>query len=297
MPALGPQQPIPGDFRSNDVISGSLSLARDRGTFRVTSLSSPASYSLVGREMYSILQFLAIYSRFKGTCGEMTSLPVIWGHVMSFPVTLVPPPASYSLVGSEMCSLCQFSALYSYFQVTSGQMTSLPCHFQSPEVAWRHFLSRNASCEVSLVGSEMYSIRVFGLQQQLPGDYHFLQVTALYELKRTQNSTYKPSQPLPGHFQSNDVTSGSLPIMKSRDVISCHTTNSCVLQTCRSSKVPKTRLTGHLQPLPGDFRSNDITSGSLPVMWGHVTSFPVTWWPPPASYSPLKVQTYPKHDL
>ena len=34
----------------------------------------------------------------------------------------------------------------------------------------------------------------------------------------------------------------------------------------------------------GDFRSN-VTSGSLPVTWGHVTPFPVTWLSSPASYS------------
>ena len=33
---------------------------------------------------------------------------------------------------------------------------------------------------------------------------------------------------------------------------------------------------GLLHPLPGDFRSNDVTSWSLPVTKGHVTSFPVT---------------------
>jgi len=39
-----------------------------------------------------------------------------------------------------MYSVCQFLAFYSQFQVTSGQMTSLPGHFWSPEVTW-HFLS------------------------------------------------------------------------------------------------------------------------------------------------------------
>ena len=53
---------------------------------------------------------------------------------MSFPVTWLPPPASYSLIGSEMYGIRQFSAFYSHFQVTSGQMTSLPGHFLSPEV-------------------------------------------------------------------------------------------------------------------------------------------------------------------
>jgi len=70
------------------------------------------------------------------------SLPVTWGHMTSFSVTWLPPPASYSLVGSEMYSIRQFSA-FSHFQVTSGQMTSLPSHFQSPEVTRRHFSSRD----------------------------------------------------------------------------------------------------------------------------------------------------------
>jgi len=80
-------------------------------------------------------------------------------------------------------------------------MTSLP----SREVTLHHFLSR---------------------------DGHLLRVTALEELKRTQNSTYR-----------------------------------------------------FLHPFPGDFRSNEVTSGSLPVMWGHATSFPVTRRPPPMSYT------------
>jgi len=41
-----------------------------------------------------------------------------------------------------MYSKCKFSAFYSHFQVTSGQMTLLG-HFRSPEVTWRHFLSRD----------------------------------------------------------------------------------------------------------------------------------------------------------
>jgi len=71
--------------------------------------------------------------------------------------------------------------------------------------------------------------------------------------------------------------------VRSDDVISCHVTDTCDLQPCRSWNVHKTRLTGLLQPLPGDFRSNDIPSGSLPVTWGDMTSFPVTLLPPPAS--------------
>jgi len=92
------------------------------------------------------------------------------------------------------------------------------------------------------------------------------------------------------------VTSGqtSLPShLRSRDVISCHVTASpCELQPCRKWNVQYTRVFGLLQPLPGDFRSNDVTSGSLPVTWGHMTSFSVPWLPPPASYSLVGSEMY-----
>jgi len=84
--------PLPGDFRSNDVTSGSLPVTR----------------------------------------GRVTSLPVTWL-----------PPAIYSLVGSEMYSIREFSAFHNHFQVTFGQITSLPGHFRSPLFTWRHFLSRD----------------------------------------------------------------------------------------------------------------------------------------------------------
>jgi len=105
-------------------------------------------------------------------------------------------------------------------------------------------------------------------------------------------------QPLPGDFRSNDVTSDHFRSREVVWVISSHVTaTSCKLQPCRSSNAPKTWFIGLLQPLPGDFRSNHVTSGSLPVTWDHVTSFPVTWQPSPASYRPVKPQTYPKLDL
>jgi len=86
--------------------------------------------------------------------------------------------------------------------------------------------------------------------------------------------------------------------VRSRDVISCHVTaTSCELQPCRSSNVPKTWRINLLQSLQNGFRSNDVPPGSLPVTWGHVSSFPVTWLPPAASYSPVGAQTYPKFDI
>ena len=59
-----------------------------------------------------------------------------------------------------------FSTFYSHFQVTSGHMTSLPNHFRSREVTRPHFLSREC---------------------------HLLRVTAVFELKHSQNPSFQPS--------------------------------------------------------------------------------------------------------
>ena len=73
------------------------------------------------------------------------------------------------------------------------------------------------------------------------------------------------------HFR---VTSGHL---RSRDVIFCHVSASSFEPLpCRKWNAQYTRVFNLLQPLPDDCRSNDVTSGSLLVTWGHVTSFPVT---------------------
>jgi len=187
-------------------------------------------------------------------------LSVTWGHVTSFTVTLLPPPVSYSLVSSEMYSTCEFLTFYSHFQATFGQMTSLPGNFQSLEVMWRHILSR---------------------------DGFFLRATALYEVKCTVYASFLPSIAtsmwLPVKLRHFQVTSDHL---SSHDVIFCHVTASlCELQPCRKWSVQYMGVFGLLHPLPGHFRSNDISFVSLQVTWGHVTSLPVTWLPPPASYS------------
>ena len=87
-------------------------------------------------------------------------------------------------------------------------------------------------------------------------------------------------QPLPGDFQSNDVTSSSL------TAITFHVTaTSCELQPCRGSNVRKTRVLGLLQPL-------QVTSGEMTSLPN--ASFPVTRLPTLASYSPVGAQTYTK---
>jgi len=141
-PVFGLLQPLQGDFRSNHVTSRHL---RSRDVISCHVTASSASYSLVGSDTHSIRvisPLQPLQGDFRSNDVTSGSLSVTWGHVTSFPVTWLPPPAIYSLVGSEMYSIHQFSA-FSHFQVTSGQMASLPGHFRLLEVTWRHFLSRD----------------------------------------------------------------------------------------------------------------------------------------------------------
>jgi len=200
------------------------------------------------------------------------SLAVTWGHVMWFLVPSLPPPMSYSLAGSEMYSILEFLTFYSHFQVTSGQMTSLTAHFRSPEVTWRYFLSR---------------------------DCILMRDTALWEVKCTVYGRFWPSTAtfwwLPGKWRHFWVTFGHL---RSRDVIH-FLTRDCLLYRATGLYVVKCTVHAFydLQPLPRHFRSSDVTSGSLPVTWDHITSFPVTWLPPPASYSFVGSEMYSIHEF
>jgi len=88
------------------------------------------------------------------------------------------------------------------------------------------------------------------------------------------------------HFQFTFDQMTSLPVTWGPWVIFCHVTaSSCEVQPGRRWNVQNTQAFGLLHPLPGNFRSNDVTSGTLPINWGHVTSFPVKWLLPLASYS------------
>ena len=105
-------------------------------------------------------------------------------------------------------------------------------------------------------------------------------------------------QPLPVDFRPNNATSGLLPVTWRHVRSFCHMiATSCELQLCRSSNVHKTRVFGLVQPFAGDIRWNDVPFGTLPVTWTHITSFLVTWLPPPASYSPVGAQLYPKPEF
>jgi len=141
-PVFGLLQPLPCDFRSNDVTSGHL-----RSHYVISCYVTASSGELQPCRKWNV-QYTPVFGLLQPLPGDLRSnyvtsgsFPVIWGHVTSLPVTWLPPPASCSLVGSEMYTICQFSVFYSFFQVTSGQMTSLPGHFRSPEITWRHFPS------------------------------------------------------------------------------------------------------------------------------------------------------------
>ena len=166
---FGVPQPLPGDFRSIDVITGWLPVTWGHViSFPVTWLPPPASYGTKRVQRYSEREFSAFCS-FEVSSSQMTSFPGDFRSVRSHDVVscYVPAlPASCSPVGAQTYTKREFCAFYSHFQVTYCQMTTLPSHFLSCEDKWHHFLSR---------------------------DCHLLRVAALYKLKRTQNATSRPS--------------------------------------------------------------------------------------------------------
>ena len=100
-----------------------------------------------------LLQPLQNYFRSNDiSCG---SLAVTSGHVTSFPVTSLKPPASYSRVGAQTYPKLDLYAFYSHFHVTSGQMTSLLDHYRSLPVAYLIFYHMAAtSASYSQVGAQ-----------------------------------------------------------------------------------------------------------------------------------------------
>ena len=69
-----------------------------------------------------------------------------------------------------MYTQLEFLAFYNQFQVTSSQMMSVPGHFRSRDIIFSRVTA--TSCELQPCGSSnVHKTRVFGLQQQLPGDF------------------------------------------------------------------------------------------------------------------------------
>jgi len=219
MSGLGILQPLWNDFRSIDITFGALKVTWGHVTASSCELQACKKWNVLYTPVINFLQ--PLLGDFRSNDVTSGSLPVTWGHVTSVSVTWLPPPASYSLLGSEMYSTRKFSAFYSHFQVTSGVMTSLPGHFRSPEVTLRHFLS---------------------------SDCLLLQTTALLEVKCTVFASFRPStaasRALPLKRRHFWFTSGHL---WSRYVIFCHgTASSCDLRPCRKWNVHYTLVFGIL---------------------------------------------------
>jgi len=165
-----------------------------------------------------------------------------------------------------MYSIREVLAFYSHFKVSSvkwRQFRVTSGHIRSHDVI---------SCRVAASSCKLHLCRKLSVK--------YTRVLSLL-------------QPLWCDFRSNDVTSGPLPVtwghVTSFPVTWLHPPE---LQLCRKWNLQYTGVLGLLQPLPADFRSNDVTSGSLSVTLGHVTSFSVTWLPPPVSYSLVKSEMY-----
>jgi len=262
-PVFGLLQPLPGDFRSDDVLSGHLSW-RD-----VISCYVTASSCELQPGWKSNAQHMAVFNLLQPLPGNLQSndvtsgsLLLTWGYVMSFPVTWLSPLATYSLVGSQTHRIRKYSA----FSATSRW---LPVKWHHLRVTSPHLTSRTSFPVTWLPPPASYSL-VGRQTHRIP--------------------SFRPSTATLGDFRTNDVTSGHL---SSRDVICCDVTaSSCKLQPGWKSNAQHMAVSNLLQPLRVDFRSNDVTSDSLPITWSHVTSFLVTWLPPPASYSLVESQTH-----
>jgi len=204
-----------GDFWWNDVTCGWPPVTRSHDIYcDVTATScelQPCRSSNVPKtQVFDLLEpvagpsnkLMSLPGHFQTNYVTSGSHPVTWGHVMSFTVTWLPPPMSWSPVGAETHpNTC--------FRISKAPSWSLP-------LKWRHFW----------------------------------------------------------------VSSGHV---RSRDIIFFHVTaTSFELKPCSSGNTPEPCIFDHLQPLPGHFRSNNITSRLLPVRgvtWRHFHS----WRQPPAS--------------
>jgi len=243
--------------------------------------------------VFGVLQPLA--GDFRSNDATSGTLPVSWGNVMSFLVKWLHPRASYSPVGSQTHSTRQFSAFYAHFQGSSNQMTSLPGHFRSPEVTWRHFLCRDCLLlQASLVESQMHTIRQFsafyshfqvnsGQMTSLPVTWGhvtsfpvtWLPAAASYSLVGIQTQSIRQFSPCAAtsrwlsvkwrHFRATSAH------LKSRDVISCQVTAfSCELQPCKKSNASILHFLAFYSNFPA-------TSGEMTSLPGHFRSLEVKW--------------------
>jgi len=185
--------------------------------------------------------------------------------VTSFPVTWLPPPLSYSLVGSQTHCICAFRpstptsrwllVKWHQFQVTSDHQRSrdvISCHVTASSSKLQHCKKSNTK-----------DTQLFSLLQPLPGDFSQM-------------------MSLPGHFLSLEFTSRHF---LSRDRL-----------LMRATALYEVKRTIYMSFWPSTATSSWLpvkwVTWSLPVTKGHVTSFPVTWLPPPMSYRLVETETH-----
>jgi len=152
----------------------------------------------------------------------------------------------------------EFSASNSHFGVTSGQMTSLPGHFQ-----W-HEVRVVISCHLTATFCEIQPCR---------------------SINAPKTRVFGHLQLVGGHFRTDDMTSASPEVLLVSDVIYCLvTTTSCEFQPCKRQNASRTRVFGLPQLAWGHYQSDNVTSESCELTSCHVMSFPFMWLLP-ASYS------------
>jgi len=114
-------------------------------------LPPPASYSPVGAERHPNSSFRPSTATSRLSLEKGRHFQVSYGHVRSCDVIFCHVTAICEFQTSRSWNKpkTQDLAFCSHFQVTSGQMTTLPYCFCSLPVTWHHFLSLTAtSCEV-----------------------------------------------------------------------------------------------------------------------------------------------------
>jgi len=186
-------QPLIGDFRSNYVSSGSLPVTWSHVTsFPVWWLPPPASYCLVGREMYSIPEFLACYSLFQLNSGQMTSLAgcfrspeVPWQHFLSRDCLLLRATAFWEV----KCTV------YAYFWPCTGMLRWFPVQLRHFRVTSGHLWSCDViSCHVTAYSCELQPCRKWDVRYS-----EFLAFYSHFQLTSGKMTS------LTGHLRSPEV--------------------------------------------------------------------------------------------
>jgi len=140
-PSTATSKWLPGKWRHFRVTSGHLK-SGDAISRHVTASSCELQPCRKGNVQYRPV--FGVLSHFQVTSGQMTSFSGHSGHLTSRDVI----SCHVTALSSELQPWRKWNVLYtpvstfySHFQVTFGQIISLPGHFRAPELKWLHFLS------------------------------------------------------------------------------------------------------------------------------------------------------------